>query len=350
MKIFKTIFRGVLILLCCILPADLFAQYYQDIDTGVHPADFDRIAQTGWQFLKLPTSARQAGMGGIFTSAGHGDATSALTNPASITDVDNIDLSLTTMNWIADIAYQSGSVVKNFGNWGTLGAHFIFVDYGDMQRTRHEDLIVNGRRTGTTEIATGLGTFSANDFAIGLSYGRSITNKLSVGGNVRFIQEKIDDATTSNWAVDIGTIYYTGFKTLRLAMVGRNFGPDANFAEWNERIQITPANVRMPMVFGLGAAIDIFEGGEGNPHLLTFAAEFTHPNDGPEKVNVGAEYVLYNLIIARGGYRFNYDEEGLTLGGGLQLKTRSFNVNFNYSYWSFGVFDSVNMISMGIGL
>jgi hypothetical protein len=113
-----------------------------------------------------------------------------------------------------------------------------------------------------------------------------------------------------NVSIDIGTVFYTGFKSLRIAMAARNFGPDQNLAGWDEVVQIEPVDVRMPIEFRLGLGMDFLDY-EGSPHLLTVVLEGTHPNDGPERVNFGTEYWFNQLIALRAGYRFNYDEEGL---------------------------------------
>ncbi|MBD3288984.1 hypothetical protein GF337_09290, partial [candidate division KSB1 bacterium] len=146
----------------------------QTIDYGIEPADYERVGQSGYQFLKIPTNARTAAMGGIATAVGHGDASSALANPASIADVDDSDISLTRINWFADIGYQSGSVVKNFGRWGHFGVHFIYLDYGDMIRNEYNEVFDNGVSTGRAEIALDQGTFGAHDLAIGLTYSRQV--------------------------------------------------------------------------------------------------------------------------------------------------------------------------------
>ena len=327
-------------------PGSAFSQYYQDIDYGVQPADFERIAQAGWQFLKLPTNARQGAMGGVITVLGQGDAGAAFTNPASLADIEGIDLMLTSMKWIVDTDYQSGALMKNLDQWGTFGLNFIYVNYGDMIRNEFHQILEDGVPTGRAEVTTDLGTFGAYDMALGLSYARNISSQLQIGINAKFVQEKLDDAKTSNWAVDIGTTYNTGFRSLRIAMVGRNFGPDVHFAKWDERIGYRPADVRMPMSFSLGAAYDIFEGKEEDPHYWTVGAELVHPNDGPEKVNFGTEYTFMDFVKLRGGYRFNYDEESFTLGGGLKVKTGNLALSFNYSYWAFGILGSVNMFSL----
>jgi hypothetical protein len=103
------------------------------------------------------------------------------------------------------------------------------------------------------------------------------------------------------------------------------------------------------MVFCLGAAIDLLEGQNGNPHLWTLAGEFLHPNDGPEKVNLGTEYSYQDFVSLRAGYRFNYDEESLTLGAGINVFTSSLRFKVDYSFWDFGILGNINMFSIVLG-
>ena len=130
-------------------------------------------------------------------------------------------------------------------------------------------------------------------------------------------------------------------------MLGQNFGPDTEFTKFDEQIQITPSQVRMPMVFKMGAAVDLVEGSEEHPHLLMLATEFTHPNDGDEKVHIGAEYGFNNMAYIRGGYRFNYDEEGVTAGGGVSLKRDQYGITVDYAYIDFGRLSSVHVVTVG---
>lgn len=336
-----------------LLPLAAWSQdaQYPTINQGIDPASFSRVAMSGWQFLKLPTSARFMAMGGITTTLGKGDASSALANPAFVSDVENLSLSVNNMNWLVDTRYQSYAVVKNFGTLGAIGVHAIYLDYGDMPRTENQPIYEDDIYTGRTRVNTDLGSVTASDLAVGLTYSRRISDRLQVGGNMRYVRETLDDAKTSNWALDIGTIYYTGFRTLRFAMTGCNFGPDTEFAEYDERIGFPAVRVRMPMMFQLGAAFDLLEGEQANsPHLWTVAAEFVHPNDGPEKVHIGSEYAFMNFAVFRAGYRFNYDEEGLTLGTGLRLAMSTVKLHINYSFIDFGRFDNVQMFSLELGI
>ncbi len=324
-----------------------YGQAEPDVGVGIPPQDFDRVGQAGFQFLKLPTSARQAGMGGVNSSLGFGDASSSFTNPASTVDVQGLDVVLSHIRWFADINYTGAAAVRNMGSIGTIGVNFLFLDYGDMPRTENRPILLEGEPTGRSEVLTDLGTVTAQDLAVGVTYGRRVTDRLHFGVNAKYISETLDDAKVGAWAVDIGTVFYTGIRSLRVTMLGRNIGPDTQIADFDERIGYEPADMRMPVNFSFGAAYDVLGGGTGSLHLWTLAAEFVHPNDGPEKVNFGTEYAFRNLLKLRGGYRFNYDEEGITLGAGVNVGVSGYALAVGYAFWDFGRLGATHIVSMG---
>lgn len=345
--------KSLSIICLLILPGLVLAQSqtYPDIDYGIHPSEFQQVGMSGMQFLKLPTNARIAALGGITTSIGRGDAYSVFGNPSLVADVPDMELGLTSMTWLVDIAYNAGAFVKNMGALGSVGVSFIFLDYGDMWRTENQEIFdEKGNTTGQTKQVIDLGTYTANDYALGLSYARNITDRFQVGGTAKYLHQTLDEAGSGQWAIDVGTMFQTGFRSLRISMTGRNFGPDLQFVEYDDQLGVPAANVKMPMVFALGTAYDLLDGSNNSPHLLTLGAEFTHPNDGPEKVHVASEYTFMRFVSLRGGYRFNYDEEGLTVGGGIKLKTASFGLAIDYGFIDFGRFDSVHIFSLGLGL
>ena len=58
-----------------------------------------------------------------------------------------------------------------------------------------------------------------------------------------------------------------------------------------------------------------------------------------------------NLLFVRAGYRFNYDEQGVTGGLGVNLGIGGYKVRANYAYEYFGkYFDGVHRISLGVTL
>ena len=310
---------------------------------GLKQTEFERVGMSGFQFIKMPTKARMAALGGIRTAISSENSASAFANPAAIAGIKNFGFSFTQMRYVADIMYFSGSFAKDFGKWGVLGLNIINLDYGDITRTYW------GQDEQSNPIPVIDGTYTGGDVALGLSYARRVTNRLQVGGTFRYFSETLDsrDAiSTTNWAIDIGTIYYTGIRSLRIAMLGSNFGPDAEFVEFDERLGILPVQVQLPAMFSLGAAYDFFDG-EGSRQLMTVSVEFVHPNDGLEKAHLGVEYSLLDMLSLRAGYRFNYDEDGLSLGAGFKVSVANHNViEVNYAFMDFGRLGTNNMFSL----
>lgn len=332
MKIYKIILILGIFLSC------LYAQ------SGIEPYEVERAGQSGWQFLKINGDAKQAAMGSAFTALGQGDANSIFGNPAALTNVSNIDIVFNRTNWIADIGYNSISVAKNFDAIGFFAVHLANVDYGSIAETINSPIAGEDR---TEAVITGR-TFTASDLAIGVTYARKITEQLSVGGNVRWIRETIAEVSMTNWAIDVGTLFYTGYRSLRLGVVARNFGPDSHFFGFSEEYQSEPVDVKMPLDFRFGVAMDFFDE-QGSPHLLTLSLEANHPNDTEEKLHFGSEYKFNNIFSIRGGYKFNYDEESFTFGLGIQYPVLDYNLKVHYAYVDFGDLKNVHMFTLGIG-
>lgn len=321
----------------------LYAQ--RRVDSGIEPPAFERVGQSGWQFLHLPTVARNAALADVRSSLTHNDASAVFTNPAKLVDISNVDASFTKINYVADISYMTAAVAKDFGNWGVFGIHFASLDAGDMYRTEN----IFNKDLGVTERSGDLETFTAGDLLVGLSYARSVTDRLSIGGNFSYIQEKLDQTKVENFNVDFGLFFRTGFRSLNLSMVARNFGPDTEFAGFTELYGV-PQNVRMPLDFRLGVSYDLIKNNNGSPHKLSSYLEGVHPNDGPERIHAALEYTFLDIFSLRGGYKFNYDEQGLTVGAGLNFDMSGITGRIDYAYLDYGRLASVHLFTIGFAL
>jgi hypothetical protein len=314
-----------------------------EAQSGIDPYEIERVGQSGWQFLKINGDARQAALGGAFGALGSGGANGVFGNPAVLAYVEGIDVALNRTEWIADIGYSSVAVAKDFGALGVVGASVASLSYGDMIETVNSPIEGQGR---TEAVVTG-NTFSADDMAAGVSYARRITGELAVGGSARLVREQIADVSMTNWSLDFGTSFYTGFRSLRIAFAARNFGPDSRFVDYSEELQAEPVDVRMPVEFRFGTAVDFLDG-EGSNGALTLSTGVYQPNDGPPKINTGAEYRYLDVLALRGGYRFNYDEQDLTLGAGVSYSVAGYSGRVDYAYLGFGALGNVHSFSVGI--
>ncbi|MDP2366190.1 MAG: PorV/PorQ family protein [Ignavibacteria bacterium] len=334
MYLSKKIFRLVCLYF---LVMNIFIQ----AQSGISPNDIERAGQSGWQFLKINGDSRQSALGGAYTAISYGDANSVFGNPASLSDIKNIDIQVNVLKWVADINYQSFAAGYSLGDMGVVGVSLAMLDYGDIPET----INAPSGNSGTSPLLTGK-NFSANDIVVGFTYSKKITDNLSVGGSVRWMQQQIAELSMSNWSMDIGTMYYTGFRSLRIAITARNFGPDSRFGGWSEEYQTESDYVRMPLDFRAGLAMDFFDE-EGSPHLLTAIVEGDHPNDGKEKFHFGMSYAFDGMFFIRAGYKFNYDVQKFTFGAGIIYPIGATVGTINYAYVDFGELTQVHTFSLG---
>jgi len=298
-----------------------------------------KLAQTGLQFLKVDMSARAAAMGGAYLLVGKG-ANAMLYNPAGLAKMTtSFDFFASQTQWLGDIKYNAVGLAKNMQNWGSVGISAIYCDYGTIEGTQVSSNAQGYIETGNVDVGA---------FTVGLSYAKELTNKFSVGGQVKWVSQHLgesmlnDSSTVKNRvsgvAYDFGTIFYPGFKSFRFGMSIRNFSSELKYQQ---------EGFQLPLTFSIGIAMDVLDFlGEHND-ALTIAIDALHPRDYSERLHFGAEYLFRNMFALRAGYKMNYDEENLTLGIGFNYKVGGVSLKIDYAYASFGVFSSVNRFSVG---
>ena len=287
-----------------------------------------KVGTTGAQFLELGVSARAMGMAEAFAAVSN-DISAVYYNPAGLTALLGKEFMATYISLPADVSYGfMGIGVPLEAVGGVVGVGVYGLNSGDMIERTYQQ--------GTFE-GTGR-TFTAQDMAISVGYGRYLTDRFSIGINVKYIGEYFHDYTSNGWSADVGTSYDTGFRGFKIAMVITNFGPDMKFID-----KAYP----LPINFKFGAAINVID---NQNHMMTFAAEGSHPSDNLEKYNAGLEYTFNDRFVLRAGSRFNYDEDGLTFGGGVRVPFGQENeLRFDYAYQDYGILTEVHRFSMAIG-
>lgn len=284
-----------------------------------------KVGTTGAQFLELGVSARAMGMAEAFTAVSD-DISAIYYNPAGLTSLLGREAMFTYIRMPADITYGFlgvGLPLESVGGVVGVGVYGLFS--GDMIERTYQQ----GSYEGTGR------NFQAQDVAVSVGYGRYLTDRFSIGVNVKYIGEYFHDYTANGWSADVGTSYDTGFRGFKIAMVITNFGPDLKFID-----KAYP----LPINFRFGASINMIQ---NHSHLLVVAAEGSHPSDNLEKYNAGAEYTFKDRFVLRGGSRFNYDTDGLTFGGGVRVPFGQENeIRVDYAYQDFGILTEVHRFSM----
>jgi hypothetical protein len=290
-----------------------------------------KVGTTGAQFLELGVSARSMGMGGAFVAVSD-DISAVYYNPAGLTSLLGKEVMFSYVDMPAGVQYGFiglGTPLESVG--GVVGVGIYALTSGSMiERTynRGPDYPDEGR------FGTGR-EFAWNDLAVSIGYGRYLTDRFSIGFTVRYIGEFVHDYSASSWSADVGTSYNTGYRNFKLAMAITNFGPDLKFIE---------KSAPLPINFKFGGSINVVEAVD---HLVTFAAEGSHPSDNLEKYNAGVEYLFKDRFALRVGSRFNYDTDGLTAGAGMRMPYGEDGlISFDYAYQDFGILTDVHRFTM----
>lgn len=317
----------------------------------------EKLAQTSFKFLSVPIYARAAAMGDATTAIGNNSSVAMFYNPAGMAYIENTaHASIGLAQYIADINYNGASVAYKpaDGKYGVFGLSLVSVDYGEVLGT----VRANNSQGYVDYSEIGIGNPSPSALAIGLGYAHALTDRVAVGGNVRYANQDLGNVVTSGSSAgsgynedgygkstvvfDFGIFYKTGFRSLNFAMSARSF---------SQELQYVTENFELPLTFRIGVAMNLLDFTNLNPdmHALHLGVDAERPRDFAEQVKVGGEYVFMNTLSLRAGYIYPTDERGLNLGTGFQFSAGDLDIGADYAYTRFGVFGNVNRVALDIG-
>ncbi|TKJ42330.1 hypothetical protein CEE37_01220 [candidate division LCP-89 bacterium B3_LCP] len=315
-----------------------------------------KVGTAGVNFLKVGVSARAMGMAEAFIGVAD-DASALYYNPGGLMQLDEADHILTHISYPAGIQFEYLGTAWPIPRLNAVvGAHITFLHTDKMNETTPEQPYGTGRQ------------FTASDLAMGVTYAQKLTDKFSVGGNVKIIEERLADQKATGVAFDVGTFYETGWKSVVIAMAITNFGPDMNFVD---------SPFPMPINFKFGGSMRAVQ---TEHHSVILALEGSHPNDNLEQFNIGVEYSFMDLAFLRAGKKINgwkrytWDEfqtdnekdpyieypvvnedgsvslDGLCLGAGIRLRLPTLDIRIDYAYTNVEKLGSMSFFTLGINM
>jgi len=307
------------------------------------------LGTSGAQFLQIPAGAREAAMGGA--TAGHvRNAAALFWNPAGIAQVPSNDLFFAHTTWWATIDLNHAAYVHTFEDIGSVGAFMTVLSMDPMEVTTELEPDGTGEQ------------FDSQDLMLGVSYARWLTEDFAVGVSVKYVNQRIWNEVAAGIAFDVGTQFRLGLRDLTLAMSMTNFGPDLQYDGDDLNVKydasseypmnrLSPASLAteeysLPLYFQVGVAMTVVE---TDAFSALLAADFAHPNDNQERVNIGAELTVVKYVALRAGYRVGYDVESLTLGAGVQIPLGGTALQFDYAYALHDLLPDIHRISIGFG-
>ncbi len=312
---------------------------------AVQAAEVQKVGTTGMQTLKIATSVRAIGMGETYCAVAD-DIESIFWNPAGLIHLNGTAVIFSQVNMPADIHFNTAAAAKKINNNTVLGFHLLAMTTDDMPvRT-----IFMPQGTGEN--------FMCYDIVIGGSWAQRLHDRFTFGINLRFVTSSLDDSKYNGFLSDIGTLYETNLRSLKIGMSVQNFGPDIDYSgtydDFRDQGRRNRAEAQIddytdaspPTIYRLGLSANFFDmTGIVKPESFNalMAIEMSHPNDNRERLNFGVEMCYLNTLIVRGGYKLRYknllgyDEERWTAGFGIRIPIPG-DVNFtlDYAYMDFG--------------
>ncbi len=311
-----------------------------------------KVGTTSASFLGISVGPRATAMGGAFAAVSS-DASALYYNPGGITRFGTSQVMIAHTRWLVDTDFNWIGIVLNLDGTNAIGISFTQLGYGE------EEVTTVFEPEGTGDV------WAATDMAFALTYARNLTDRFSIGGSVKYIQQTIWNESSNAFAMDVGLQYLTGFNDMKLGMSITNFGTEMQMEgkDLLQRVDLDPdaighnenivGNLKteswpLPLFFRVGVSMDVLNTATSR---LTVAVDALRPTDNDESLNVGGEYGFREMVYLRGGYKslFRDDsEEGLTAGVGIRLDQAGLGYGIDYTYADFGYFEEIHMVSLGI--
>ena len=293
-------------------------------------------------------------LGGSFTAQSD-DPGALYWNPAGIAQINKRIVYANHSAWLGDLSHEYTALITPLSK-GVIGVSGIFLNSNEIEITTIYD-----------QDGTGI-FYDASDLALGISYGRMLTDRFAVGLTCRYIHQSLYNVSAQTVCFDVGTLLQTNFWGTKIGMAIVNFGGKMSLSGpgiivSSDIDQIyqgdRPVDARLkteswplPLTFRLGINVDLVGGDnyivESSEQKLTLSADGVHPNDSSERGSFGLEYVWKDLMQLRTGYLIGYNERSFTWGGGVSFDINPYHFNVDYSYCDFGILSNVQSISLSI--
>ncbi len=273
------------------------------------------FSQTGGQaiysFLDIPVPARTASLGGNLIGVKDDDINLSYQNPALLNKGMNNQMSLSYINYIADVNFAYVAYAHTFDKIGHFAMGMQDIGYGKFKEAN--------------ELGEVTGTFKANDYNFSLAYAYDLDSNFTYGVTVKTIYSKYYQYSSLGNAIDAGLTYHNPEKLFTVSMVLKNFG-----YQW----KTYSGNVREPLPFDFQFGIS--KKVPKAPFRLILAYEslnqwdltYTDPNN-PDPT----EDPFTHLPIKKNRYKVAGDKlmRHVVLATELVL-TKNFNIRLGYNY------------------
>ena len=326
---------------------------------GTDKPDQNRVGTSGAVELLVPLTARYVSLGASTTSAlpNMNGLEALYANPAGLVNNTGTSALFSRMNYVANIGVSYFGLAQRIGSDNHLAIAVSSWDMGD-------DLYRQSEMAPEKSTVT----FDVSFVAVGLTYARVLTDRISAGATVKILNEKIDDMSASGLVFDGGMTYVVGETGLRIGVALKNIGDQLQYGGvgLTRRVQLPtqPDNATVNAVKIENEAMEY-------PSLLNFGMAYTRSVTDNASLTVlghfrsnsfeqdqysgGLELGLRDILYVRGGYEYvgNADVsmwKGYTFGAGLNLVVAGTHLSVDYAMAPTDFFDDVQFLTVAATL
>lgn len=278
-----------------------------------------------FEFLNFHYSPKSAAMGGV-GSVFIGDPSLIYENPIALYGTQR-EAGVAYSNHLLDIsgAFAYFALPYKFSfmqNDGYLAFFLLDMNYGEVDAIDEYGNPLNQ-------------TYSANDFALGISYTSILDERFYYGANLKLAYSSIADYSSSAVLMDFSLRYDIPRSTDLSAIVTlRNMGfflSNYTDARQNVPFQLEIGMVKklahLPLRFAF-SLIDVFSGKQNNLQITDrwkFGGEFQiHPNVA---IRLGYNRLLHSSLVSTSGNTLT----GVSFGAGVKI--RQFRLDGSWTNW-----------------
>ena len=230
-----------------------------------------QVGQTALPFLRIEPDARTAALGGAGSTLLDGGY-AGFWNPALLGYQQGRNVGFTYSDWLPGVGrgYSYQHLTGNYALPGRNGSVSGYLTYFNL-----------GNQIAVDDAGFELGTFGNYQMAAGLSYGRNLARRISLGAGAKVIYSSLgagqlvdgmEISPASSMAADLGGLFRSDTLSLgsrlgefRAAATLSNFGPGITYMDGQSRSPL-------PLSFRFGLAFDVLSD-RTETHKLTISAD-----------------------------------------------------------------------------
>lgn len=277
-------------------------------------ASFGSPGTAGADFLKIPLSARAAGMGQAL--AAQGSAAEALElNPALLGRLDGAQLAGGSISYFEGITLNHGSVSYGQGRWGA-GLNLVMLNTPDI--------------AGFDSLGNATGSFKQSDMGLGLGAAYA-WRSWSLGLAGRMVSRQLAVLSESGFEGDLGVAWLDA---------GWRFGVSAQHLGSLSALESAADEAPMTFRAGLG-----WQGEWDEGLALLLELDGVLERDAQTQTRAGVELGYKQSVFARLGWQYSssFDgRQGLAAGLGASYKSLS----LDYAYVPYAGLGSTHRVSL----